>query len=481
MTIAVQDLREYLDRLVREVGPESVRTIDGAHWDLEIGGISELMAESGSSPALLFDNIPGYPTGSRVLTNYMGTPAACAVAVGLAPDTPKMEVVRVWKDRLRNLTPLPPKDVGDGPILENVLEGDDVDLEIFPTPKWHEQDGGRYIGTACMVITRDPDSGFVNLGTYRACVQGKDRLSLWINANDGRTIASKYWARGQACPISVVVGCEPTLATAAATSAPFGVSEYDLAGAMRGEPVEVLYPPGSDLPVPAFAEIVIEGEMPPVEEESVHEGPFGEWTGYYTHSGPETVVRVRRILHRNDPIILGSPPLLPTTTPGYQGLPIFGATQIWQQLDKAGLTNVVGVWAYGLLLMFVISIKQTAPGQGLRALMAAAGSPHTIGGMQRFFVVVDDDVDITDLNHVLWAVFTRVKPVESIHIIPTMTGPIDPRLSPKDRADKDYLMGTVLIDATKPFFWKDDFPGENRFTETLREEIRAKWSDRLPL
>lgn len=477
---AFTDLRHYIEHLTETLGSDEVRRVDGADRDADIGGITELMAER-EGPALLFDNIPGFPPGYRVFTNFMGTAARTAVALGLAPDTPKLDIVRAWKDLAGGLEPIPPVRVETGAVLENVLVGDDVDLGVFPTPRWHDGDGGRYIGTACMVITRDPDTGWVNIGTYRACVQGRDRLSLWMLGNrHALAIARKYWARGQTCPIAVVVGQDPILSTAAAMAAPAGMSEYDLAGGLRGRGVEVLLPPGSELPVPAHAEIVIEGELPPVEEESVLEGPFGEWTGYYTHSGRETVVRVTRILHRDDPIILGAPPMLPTVPAGDQAVPLYSASVTWEHLEASGVQNVKGVWAYARQLMMVVSIEQTGAGDAMHALFAALGRKRT-GGMERYFVVVDEDIDITDINHVLWAMFTRVDPTESIQVLRAPTTAIDPRLAPERREAGDLSMGVVLIDACKPFAWKDRFPAANRFDEATREALRRRWKGVLPL
>ncbi|MGW9120652.1 UbiD family decarboxylase [Streptomyces sp. NPDC055663] len=477
---AFRDLRHYIDHMTETLGKDEVLQIDGADRDLDIGGITELMAEK-EGPALMFDNIPGYPAGHRVFTNFMGTAARTAVALGLPRDTSKLDIVRAWKDLSRQLEPVPPVEVATGPVLENVLVGNDVDLGIFPTPQWHDGDGGRYIGTACMVITRDPDSGWVNVGTYRACVQGPDRLSLWMLGNrHARAIAEKYWERGRTCPIAVVVGQDPILSTAAAIAAPSGMSEYDLAGGLRGQGVEVLYAPGSDLPVPAYAEIVIEGELPPAEEESVLEGPFGEWTGYYTHSGQETVVRVNRIMHRNAPIILGAPPMLPTVPAGDQAVPLYSASVTWDHLEASGVQNIKGVWAYARQLMMVVSIEQTGAGDAMHALLAAAGRKRT-GGMERYFVVVDEDIDITDVNHVLWAMFTRVDPAESIQVLRAPTTAIDPRLSPGKRAAGDLSMGIVLIDACKPFAWKDQYPAANRVDEATRDELRKRWAGLLSM
>ncbi|MET9267432.1 UbiD family decarboxylase [Amycolatopsis sp. NPDC004079] len=477
---AFRDLRHYLEHLTEALGEDEVRRVEGAHWDLEIGGITELLAER-EGPALLFDDIPGYPSGFRVFTNFMGTPARSAVALGLPADTPKLDIVRAWKDISRDLRMIPPVEVADGPVLENVLEGETVDVTMFPAPRWHDGDGGRYIGTSCMVVTRDPDTGWVNAGTYRVSVHGKDRLSVWFLGNrHARAIAHKYWERGRNCPIAVVVGQDPILSTAAAMSAPEGVSEYDLAGGLRGQGVEVLPAPGTDLPVPARAEIVLVGEMPPPEEESVLEGPFGEWTGYYTHSGQEPVVRVRRILHRDDPIILGAPPMLPTIPAGDQAVPLYSATVTWDHLEQAGVQNVQGVWAYARQLMMVVSIKQTGAGDAMHALLAAASRKRT-GGMERYLVAVDEDIDITDINHVLWALFTRVDPAESIHVLRSPTTAIDPRLSPAKREAGDLSMGIVLVDACKPFAWKDQYPRANRVDEGYRAELRARWKGVLPL
>jgi len=308
--MAFPDLRSFIDAAA-SIG--EARTVENAHWDLEIGCLTELMAEQ-EGPLLLFDRITGYPKGFRIATNVLATPKRFALALGLSPDLPKLQILKAWREKIRGLKPFPPAYVSTGPVTENVLEGDHVDLEIFPTPKWHAHDGGRYIGTGDMVITKDPDSGWINVGTYRACVAGKNRLTLWIiDHKHGKQIARKYWQAKRACPVAIVLGCEPATWTAAPSASKDGVSEYDYAGALRGEPVEVIRAPFTGLPVPATSEIVVEGEMPSPEEDSEMEGPFGEWPGYYTHSGKECVVRVKNILHRNDPILLGNPPLLPIT------------------------------------------------------------------------------------------------------------------------------------------------------------------------
>lgn len=470
--MAFPDLRAFIDAAA-SLG--ETKQIDGAHWDLEIGCLTEMMAEK-EGPLLLFDAIPGYPKGFRIATNVLATPQRFALALGLSPDLSKLDILKAWKEKHRDLKPFPVVEVASGPIMENILDGDRVDLEKFPAPKWHEHDGGRYIGTGDMVVIQDPDSGWVNVGTYRACVVGKNRVTLWIlDHKHGKQIARKYWQTKRACPVAIVLGCEPATWMAAPSAAKAGVCEYDYAGALRDAPVEVIRAPLTGLPVPATSEIVLEGEIPPLEEESAMEGPFGEWPGYYTHSGRETVVRIGRIMHRNDPILLGNPPLLPTTE--RYGIPLFAA-RIWDHLEQSGISDVQGVWCHCHTLMIVVSLKQQYPGHAMHALTAAAGI-KTGASMYRYYVAVDDDIDPLDLKQVIWAMCTRVDPAESIQVIKSWTSDLDPRLSPEKRDKGDYTIGRMLIDACKPFPWRDRFPQANRFSPEMRKQVFEKWSRQL--
>lgn len=466
--MAFPDLRSFIDA-ASSIG--EARTIENAHWNLEIGCLTELMAEQ-DGPLLLFDRISGYPKGFRVATNVLATPRRFALALGLSPDLPKLEILKAWREKIRSLKPFPPAYVATGPVTENVLEGNRVDLEIFPTPKWHEHDGGRYIGTGDMVITKDPDSGWINVGTYRACVAGKNRLTLWIiDHKHGKQIARKYWQAKRACPIAIVLGCEPATWTAAPSASKAGVSEYDYAGALRGEPVAVIPAPFTGLPVPATSEIVIEGEMPSPEEDSEMEGPFGEWPGYYTHSGKECVVRVKNILHRNDPILLGNPPLLPITE--RYGIPLFAA-RIWDHLEQSGVSDIQGIWCHCHTLMVVVSLKQRYAGHAMKAL-ATVANLNTGASMYRYYIAVDEDIDPLDLKQVIWAMCTRVDPAESIEVLNSWTSDLDPRLPPEKREKGDFTMSRMLIDACKPFPWRDRFPMSNKFSAEKRKEIWQKW------
>lgn len=468
--MAFRDLREFI-LATKEIG--EVKEVEGADWNGEIGCITELMAERGG-PLLLFDDIKGYPKGFRVVSNFVSTPKRMALALGMPLDVPPLELVRLWKERLKEFSPLLPIELSEGAIMENRMEGEKVDLYKFPAPKWHEMDGGRYIGTADMVIIKDPETGWVNIGTYRSCIQGKDRLSLWIlNFKHGRIIAERYWAKENNCPVAIVLGCEPATWLACPSAIPYGLSEYDYAGFLRGAPVEIVKGKITGLPIPAYAEIVVEGEIPPLHKESVLEGPFGEWPGYYAHTGHECVVKVQSIMYRNDPIILGAPPLRPITDRFS-----FFAAHVWDHLERSGITDIQGVWCYCNLLLIVIALKQRYAGQAKQALLAA--SSIRSGGMNGYVVVVDEDIDPSNLNEVLWALCTRVDPETSIEIIRgTYTSGLDPRLSQEKKKKGDLTVGRALIDACKPFSWKAHFPASNVFSREMRKQIWEKWERKL--
>ncbi|HVD31516.1 MAG TPA: UbiD family decarboxylase, partial [Methylomirabilota bacterium] len=171
-TRTFRDLRDWLKR-IDDLG--ELRVVRGARSEDEIGMATELAGRVHGKPALLFDEIPGYQKGFRVLSNGLGWFPRLALTLGLDPKMSPEDLVRAWQKRVsQGITPIPSIEVKDGPIFENVKRGADVDMTIFPAPKWHEDDGGRYIGTGSFDITRDPDNGWVNLGCYRVMVHDKN-------------------------------------------------------------------------------------------------------------------------------------------------------------------------------------------------------------------------------------------------------------------------------------------------------------------
>lgn len=362
-----RDLREWLNQ-VESFG--ELRTIEGADWDLEIGAITEMARkESKVAPCILFDAIHDYPKGYRLAVGLLNSIKRVALTTRMPLDLPPMEFVKAWRQRVREMKPIPPREVKDGPFMENIWEEKDVDILRFPTPRYNIGDGGRYIGTGHITISRDPEEGWVNIGTYRIMIHDEKSLGLYISpGRHGRIQMEKYFAQNRAFPVAVAIGYDPVIFMASAFEVPYGVSEYDFAGGLRGEPLEVVRLERCGLPVPATAEVVIEGECLPLERKA--EGPFGEWTGYYASSvRDEPVLRVHRVYFRSDPIMTGAPPSRPPTEATFYKS-FWRSAMIWEELERAGVPDVVGVWCPpegNTRLFTVVSIRQRYPGHARQA------------------------------------------------------------------------------------------------------------------
>lgn len=473
--MSYKDLRQWLKR-VDEIG--QLKKINGAHWNLEMGAITELIYREGKSaspPAVLFDNVPGYPEGYRVLFGLICSVERMAISLGLENVTTGSELVRAYRDKLKDFKPIPPRVVTEAPILENVDRGDDVNLLKFPVPFIHELDGGRYIGTACLVTTRDPDEGWVNFGAYRGMVHDEKSMAFFVSpGKHGRLHRDRYFERGQPCPVVVCVGQDPLLFMASGNEVPYGLSEYDYAGGWKGEPIDVILGEYTGLPIPADAEIAIEGEAVPGDV--LGEGPFGEWTGYYASAGrPEPVIRIKNVYYRNQPILTCARPGRPPSDYSFAKCVVKSA-MIWDEMEKIGIPNVRGVWCHeagGGRMFNIVSIKQAYPGHSRQAGLIAAGS-HAGNYLGRFVVVVDEDIDPSNTFDVLWAIASRVEPEQSIEIIrQCWSGPLDPRVP----QGKKGFNSRAIIDACRPYDWKDKFPPVAESSPELREKTLAKWRD----
>jgi 4-hydroxy-3-polyprenylbenzoate decarboxylase len=470
---AALDLRAFLERLD---GTNELRVITGAHWDLEIGALSEIFAESSGSPALLFDDIEEYPRGYRVLSNILFSPRREALALGVSPDLRRIELVKWAKSRLEKFEPIPPTEIKDAPVLQNVVAGDDVNILKFPTPKWHELDGGRYIGTFDAVVCRDPDTGYVNIGTYRIQVHDERTVGLYmVPGKHGDLIARKYWSKGEACPFVIACGVPPSMVAASALGVPWTVSEYDFLGGLLGEPFPVVKSPVTGLPMPAFAEIVLEGSAPPPDQTARLEGPFGEWPGYYSYDAqPAPIVKIDTIYHRDDPIITGDPPV--KTYMNSQIYMYTRAANIWSTLERAGVPDVQGVWFPNQgRFVVVVSIRQRFAGHAREAGYGVLATRD--GGRDpRMVIVVDDDIDITNINEVLWAVCSRWDPKTASEIVEVAASALNPRIPPEKKNRNELTSSCILIDACKPFSWMKDYPPVSAFSSAQKQQVMAKWS-----
>ncbi|MDE3077809.1 MAG: UbiD family decarboxylase, partial [Chloroflexota bacterium] len=272
----VRDLREWMAR-VEEMG-ELTRITREVSCDEEMGAITYMAGRQEGGPALLFENIKGCPPGTRALWNPFGSSRRrIAVALDEDPEMPMLDLIRATARKMERT--IPPVEVAPekAPVNEHVLVGDDVDLGKFPAARHWPLDGGFYMGTADSIVTRNPDGGNLNLGTYRMMVQGKDEIGLYLSpGKDARLHMSRRWEQGQPLDVCVSVGVDPLEFMIASQGFPKNVSEYDYVGGIRGEAVEVTKAKFSDLLIPARADIVLECVAAPGSVKA--EGPFGEFT-----------------------------------------------------------------------------------------------------------------------------------------------------------------------------------------------------------
>ncbi len=473
------DLREFLTE-AEKLG--KVDRIEGADWNLEIGSIMELQQSVPDAPLLLFDRIKDYPAGYRLITDFINTDFLVNLAMGFPIEARGLEVVSLWRDTFKQgIKPIPPVEVTTGPVFENIHMGDEVDLFEFPTPKWHQKDGGRYIGTGVLVIQKDPDQDWTNLGTYRVQIHDSKTATIFISpGKHGDIIRRKYWDRGVSCPVAVVCGLEPLLWMTGSTQLQTGFSEYEYAGGLRKTPVEVVRGKTTDLLIPATSEIVLEGELLPPGVDDRLEGPFGEYTGYYASgSRNEPAFKVNCVMHRNDPIITGHPPVIRRSH--MECKPYTNAALLWNELDKH-IPGIKGTWYYaeaGMESIIAVSLKQMYAGHAKTAGLFAAGF-HAYAEACRWIIVVDEDIDPSNSSELLWALGQRCDPEISIDIIRGLcNNPLNTMTSPEARSKGNFTHSRAIVLACKPYEWINDFPQDIKSSPESLNQTRERWGKYL--
>jgi len=471
-----QDLRTWIATM--EEAGELLR-VPGADRENEIGGIVDVYQRRIGGPALLFDKVPGYDPDYGVLANLFMSVRRIAMTFGLPEDATEVDLVKFWRETFRDPPTIPPEDVATGPILENVESGDDINMLKIPVPRWHEGDGGYYMGTAVMVIMKDPESGWINYGAYRVQVHGEKLATVMASkGKHGDQIMRKYFARGEPCPIAVVVGMHPAIFSVAGFEVPYGKNEYDLAGGLIGEAVRVIRGPKTGLPIPAEAEIAFEGYVH--ENDVVDEGPLGEWTGYYAGGAKKhPAIRVETFMHRNSPILTGCIPAVPPNDDTfYRGT--YRAGKVWHEMEAAGIPQVKAVWAHpagGSRMWLTVSVKQQYAGHAKQAGLIASQC-HAGAYANRVVVVVDDDIDPSDIDQVIWAICTRSDPREDLDVLKNCwSTSLDPRAYPPETRN---MNSRIVLTAVKPWNRIADWPAVVRSSPELDAHVREKFGKFLP-
>ncbi len=423
------DLRSFISYLEQQ--GELVRISQEVDPDLEMTEISDRTLRA-KGPALLFENPKGH--SMPVLCNLFGTPKRVAMGMGqesvaalrdvgelLAflkhPEPPK-DLRDLWDKRhdFKQVLNMPVKSVKKAPCQEVILEGSQVDLGQIPIQTCWPGDAAPLI-TWPLVITRGPDKERQNLGIYRMQKLGKNKLIMRWLAHRGGALDYRDWQikhPGKPYPVAIALGADPATTLGAVTPVPDSLSEYAFAGLLRGERTSVVKCIGSNLQVPATAEIILEGYLQPGEE--ADEGPFGDHTGYYNEVERFPVLTVERITHRKQPIYHSTYTGRPPDEPAILGVAL---NEVFVPILQKQFPEISDFYlpAEGCSYrMAVVSMKKQFPGHAKRVMMGVWSFLRQFM-YTKFIIVTDDDIDIRNWEDVIWAITTRMDPTRDTVMI----------------------------------------------------------------
>ena len=401
-------------------------------------------------PALYFEKVKG--SSMPVVGALFATQRRLHLALGVSNQE---QAVKKLIESMRN--PIAPVLVQDGPCKEIVYKGDDIDLGKLPVPTYSSKDAGPYI-TMGLVISRDPETKARNLAIYRLQIKGKKKIG--ILSQQLSLQLSRAEAKNQGLPVAIALGTSPELLIGSQWRAPYGVDELELACGIHGSPIELTKAATVDLEVPASAEIVIEGVIAPNEREI--EGPFGEFTGYYQPASPKPVIEVTAITHRKRPIFLAGLTGMPTTDNHVlKQVPIEASHYLALKQQFPGLKAVHFPNCGGANFLLIVSMKKSQQYEA-RSLIAAAMSLASA----KYVIVVDEDVDVYNLENVLWAVSNRSQPDQDVMILPRLLGgPLDPSAASHRTTAVMGIDATTPID--RPFPEMVEIPGVDKVPDFL--------------
>jgi 4-hydroxy-3-polyprenylbenzoate decarboxylase len=478
------DLRSWLSTL--EKAGQLARIGAEVDWNEEIGAITRAnLALEG--PGLLFENITGHrdTVCTKFLTSALGNRRQVQLMLGLPEGTSDSAIVQHLRKRFQH--PVPPRVVERGPVQDNVIEGDDIDLEQFPVPKWHGADGGRYIDTFCGVVTQDKNTGRDNIGLYRGQIVDRDKIAKLLVPSQGWGVHAEEY-KPEPMPVAIVYGWHDVLPFCAGSPFPRNVCEWDMMGALLGQPVDLVACETVPLHVPATAEIVVEGYIDPDPATFVMEGPFAEYPGFVGDAAPQPVVRVTRITHRTDPVLRGT---LEGIRPGLlneDSITNFARSAItWNILEDLGIGGITDLWMSEVSngQNTIVQIQKRYRGHAQQIASALWGTGGSVW-FHKNVTVVEQDIDIHDPVALDWALSYRVNAGlgDVAFFGPGIGSALDPSTPPELNNGAKYGTGQwtrMLVDATRN--WEiDPRPewGGRRFppTDRLEPELEARVADR---
>ncbi len=448
-------------------------------WDEEMGALNYMVAQRENAPVLWFENVRDAKHGATTVMNLFGTGKdRVALSMGLPKGKSMMELIQEAKKNFGNRVPPEMISADKAPVNEVILEGDEIDLNDFPAPKMWPRDGGRYLGTWDVLVTRDLEDGHLNLGTYRQMIKAPRELFVyWSPGKDARLQSERYWAQGKPFPVAAVYGPDPALLVVGCITLPKTECEYDYAGGLWNEPVKVFHSDLTGLDLPASAEIIVEGFMHPGKEG--REGPFGEFTGYYGRPEENTpYIDVERVRMRKKPILTSA--LMADYPANELGIiyAIARSAAIWTDFDKLGVPGIKGVYCFpeggGGFGITAVSIEQRFAGHAAQVAALAAQVPSG-AYYSKLIIVVDDDVDCSDIHQVMWAIATRSNMEKDIDILrETWSTWLDPTKNPPEERPWG---SKALINACKEHKFLKVFAARNRITREMYDKLSGRWKE----
>jgi len=451
-----KDLRDFISQLEKN---NDLKRIDTpVSCSLEMTEISDRVLKA-EGPALIFQHAmhEGKKSDMPVLTNLFGTPTRVAQGMGAADTTAlrdigellaslrEPEAPKGFKDALAKVSMLKaalwdmsPKNVRGAPCQDIVWEGNDVDLAKLPIQTCWPGDVAPLL-TWGLVITRGPNARRQNLGIYRQQVIGRNKLIMrWLSHRGGALDFRDHALAhpGTHFPIAVALGADPATTLGAVTPVPDSLSEYQFAGLLRGGRTEVTSALGSNLSVPATAEIILEGHLLPSSDprairpsvpegvnplpssdyEMALEGPYGDHTGYYNEQDWFPVFTVDRITMRRNPIYHSTYTGKPPDEPAVLGVAL---NEVFVPILRRQLPEIVDFYlppegcSYRLA---VVSIRKQYPGHAKRVMFGLWSLLRQFM-YTKFIVVVDQDINPRDWKEVVWAMTTRMDPVRDTLLV----------------------------------------------------------------
>lgn len=464
-----QDLRSFVAE-ARQFGPDYFASVSRrVEPVLESCVIQQKLAADGRYPVLRFEDIAG--SDFPLVSSLFGSYDLLGLALGVEPGGDRSRILDAFRERAAN--PQKPVEIAgdDAPVREVIETGEAIDLSRLPLTHHAEKDSGKYI-TAGVLVLRDPDSGVINTGMYRHEIKGSNQLGCMFNpAHHAAHIYRRCKELGKKMEAVLFIGHHPAALIGSLAEGSIETPEFEIMGGLMGEPLAVTAGETVDLPVPAFAEIAIEGYLDPAAETA--DGPFAEFTNYYGPAkDPIGLMTVTAVTRRKDAIYHD-------LDPAHQEHNLANALSLESRVYDSVKSLVPSVTAVSVPVsgscrfIAYVAIKKSVAGQGKSAGLAAiAANPNL-----KIAVVVDDDVDIYRDERVLWAIATTCEADRDMTIIPNALGShLNPSAYGEIRDERGPMNTKMVLDATRPATLPFEEP--IRPPSDLWEKIRLEeWLD----